>query len=118
MTGAPHPAWLEAIREREKLLGADTVRRMADLFIRELEDLLSRASAELSVDNAQGAREFIHNLGGNAGCLDFTDLHNVIAAAEKACTSGKTQEARDTMPAISSLARDKAEQLRRLYQLS
>jgi len=110
--------WLEAIRAREQLLGEDSVRRMAEMFVEEVDPLLSRAQDALMDGDLDEARKAIHNLGGNAGCLDFNDLTVAIHDAENACATGQPHDAFAQLSLISPLARDKAALLRRRYRIT
>lgn len=110
--------WLDAIRAREELLGEDSVRRMAEMFIEDVEPLLSKAQDALLDGDLDEARKVIHNLGGNAGCLDFIDLAVAIQDAERACMNGQPHEAFAQLSLISPLARNKADQLRRHYRIT
>jgi HPt (histidine-containing phosphotransfer) domain-containing protein len=118
MNGNNANAWLTAIRAREQLLGEDSVRRMAEMFVEEVDPLLSKAQDALMEGDVEEARKAIHNLGGNAGCLDFNDLALAIQDAERACVSGQPHEAFAQLSLISPLARNKAEQLRRHYRIT
>lgn len=118
MTGGVDEVWRDAIRQREQLLGEGAVRRMAEMFIEEVDPLLDQAVAALKAGRADAARQLIHHLGGSAGCLDFSDLVRTFQDAEHACIDGRHQEALQQMMALSPLARSKAEQLRRHFRLS
>jgi len=110
--------WLTAIRAREEMLGEESVRRMAEMFVEEVDPLLSKAHDALLDGDLDEARKAIHNLGGNAGCLDFNDLAEAIQDAERACVNGQPHEAFSQLSLISPLARNKADQLRRHYRIT
>jgi HPt (histidine-containing phosphotransfer) domain-containing protein len=110
--------WLDAIRAREELLGKDSVRRMAEMFIEEVDPLLSKAQDALLDGDLDEARKAIHTLGGNAGCLDFNDLAVAIQNAEKACVDGQPHDAFAQLSLITPLARKKADQLRHHYRIT
>lgn len=118
MNASGDDAWLKAIREREQVLGQDTVRRMAKMFVEEVDDLLSQALEALQSGQTDTARKAIHHLGGNAGCLDFNDLTMTIHDVEKACVNGQPRQALEQMSLISPLARSKADLLRQLYRIT
>ena len=118
MNGSNADAWQTAIRAREQLLGEDSVRRMAEMFVEEVEPLLSKAQDALLDGDLDEARKAIHNLGGNAGCLDFDDLTVAIQYAERACASGEPHDAFAQLSLIAPLARQKADHLRRRYRIT
>jgi len=111
-------AWVEAIRERERLLGKDAVHRMAEMFIEDLDALLSQALEALHNGQTEVARKAIHHLGGNAGCLDFVDLTLAVQDAERACVNERLHEALTQINLVAPLARQKAAQLRRHYRIT
>jgi HPt (histidine-containing phosphotransfer) domain-containing protein len=117
ISGTPD-VWLDAIRAREQLLGEDAVRRMAEMFVEEVDPLLSKAQDALLDGDLEEARKAVHNLGGNAGCLDFDDLTVAIQDAERACVNGQPHDAFAQLSLISPLARNKADLLRRHYRIT
>lgn len=118
MNALKDDVWLGAIREREQLLGESVVRRMAEIFLEELDTVLAEAEGALKAGRTDAARRAIHHLGGSAGCLDFNDLAATVQTAELACVSGRPGEALEQMSRVSPMARSKAEQLRRHYRMS
>jgi len=111
-------SWVSAIRERERMLGEDAVHRMAEMFVEEVDTLLSQALEALHNGHTDLARKAIHHLGGNAGCLDFDDLALAAQDAERACVDGLPQQALACINLIAPLARHKAEQLRHHYLIT
>lgn len=117
MTFDSGDAWLDAINQREQLLGETTVRRMAEIFVEEVDGLLARAQAALSEGKTAVARKEMHDLGGNAGCLDFNDLAATALEAERDCDTGNSRKALERLAEITPLAHTNAAQLRHRFHI-
>jgi len=110
--------WTAAISDREQLLGADTVRRMSEIFLEEMETLLTRALEAARAGDLDGARRAMHSLGGNAGSLDLLDLADLAQRCEAACLASQASTAELLIRQAIPLARGNARDLRQRFGLA
>ena len=78
-------SWAEAIAEREALLGAPNVARMARIFVADSRRQLQIIAAAVAARNLATARRSAHDLAGSAEALCFKQLGEVTQAFERAC---------------------------------
>lgn len=77
--------WTRVAELRDEI-GPEDFAEVAELFLMEVEDTLSRlASAQ---DDAPQLQELMHFLKGSALNLGFSDLANTCSAAEKTAATG------------------------------
>ncbi len=115
MNADPSASWVKAIEERSSLLGRDPVKRMAEIFIEELDTILDAMVTSLQCADMDIARRQAHHLGGNAGSLDFPELTDLALRIEKTCLQGDRNMALSLLQAAVPVAQRNASHLRRHF---
>src|SRR6185436_12892867 len=110
--------WMEAIAEREAQLGADTVVRMAKIFISDSKSQLKTIAGALSRKEMATARTAAHDLTANAGALCFIFLEQVARDCEAACVNGDQAKAVEFANGLPGLVHMCLVQLRDRYNLT
>lgn len=110
--------WLGAIEARTAQLGADSVKRMAEIYVDEMEDLLISLAGALADSDLPAARLGAHHLGANAGSMDFLELAQAAERLEVHCVNGDRQEALFALHDMIPIAQRSVSQLRHLFGLS
>lgn len=109
--------WDASIAEREALLGADTVNRMALIYVEELSRLQSGIAAGLKARDTAAARKPAHDLVTNAGSLGFDALCAAARAVEEACVIDDLDKALTAAHTIAPLADESVRRLRQRYEI-
>ena len=81
-------SWIAAIAESEAQLGADTLARMAKIFIDDSSTQLGTIAAALARKELATARGAAHDLVANAGSMCFAMLEGAARECERACIGG------------------------------
>lgn len=110
--------WLGAIETRAAQLGQDSVKRMAEIYVDEMEELLVSLVAALADGDLPAARIGAHHLGGNAGSLDFMELAQVAEKLEVHCVNGEREAALFALHDMIPIAQRSVSQLRHHFGLS
>lgn len=110
--------WLSAIEARAAQLGADSVKRMAEIYIDEMEDLLISLAGALADGDLPAARLGAHHLGANAGSLDFLELAQAAEKLEVNCVKGDREAAMFALHDMIPIAQRSVSQLRHHFGLS
>ena len=111
----PSQRWLKDIGERKKLLGQDSVKRMAETFVEEMDALLDNMVAALRCGNTGEARRWAHHLGGNAGALDFIELTALAQQIEIHCIKNDKESAFGAIQMTVPIAQRDASDIRRHF---
>ncbi|MEQ1753779.1 MAG: Hpt domain-containing protein [Micropepsaceae bacterium] len=109
--------WLEAIHEREAMLGSQSLRRMAKIYIDELDAILEQAIDALRNGDIETARRAAHHLGGNAGSMDFLELSGMAQQIEEACMRADRDCAMAQIQQAIPVAQRSRNQLRQHFKL-
>ncbi len=117
MNGLPPARWTKAIGEREVLLGRDTVQRMAEMYLAELDGVIEAIIAALREGDLAATRRAAHHLGANAGSLDFMDLADLAQQIEVCSLRGEQDGAMQALQTSVPIAQRSASQLRNHYGL-
>ena len=110
--------WMEAIAEREAQLGADTVVRMAKIFIVDSKAQLATIASTLGRNELATARSAAHDLTANAGALCFIFLEQAARDCETACVAGDKSKAAEFAKGLPALVNICLVQLRDRYNLT
>jgi len=111
-------SWVELIEEREAQLGADTVARMAKIFIADSKTQLATIGAALGRNEMATARSAAHDLVANAGALCFILLEDAARSCETACIDGNHAKATTFHKRLPGLVEICLVQLRDRYKLT
>jgi HPt (histidine-containing phosphotransfer) domain-containing protein len=117
MNGVKPARWVKAIAEREATLGRDAVRRMAEIYIEEMETVINTLISALRESDLARARRAAHHLATNAGSLDFIDLADLAQRVEKCCLRGDPEGALQALQPSVPLAQRSVSQLRSQFGL-
>jgi HPt (histidine-containing phosphotransfer) domain-containing protein len=117
MSAAP-ARWLGLIEVRAAQLGTDSVKRMAEIYVDEMEDLLISLAGALADGDLPAARLGAHHLGANAGSLDFLDLAAAAERLEVHCVKGERDEAMSALHDMIPIAQRSVSQLRNHFGLA
>ena len=109
--------WVELILEREAQLGADTIVRMAKIFVADAKTQLNAIGSALLRNELATARNAAHQLRTNAGSLCFIILEDSALECEQACINGDLAKATAVHRGLPALVDICVVQLRGRYQL-
>ena len=117
MSGPLPARWTNAIGQREDLLGRDTVQRMAEIYLAELDSVIEAIIAALREGDLATARRAAHHLAANAGSLDFMDLADLAQRIEVCSLHGDQDGALQTLQTSIPIAQRSASLLRNHFGL-
>ena len=115
MSKVPSQRWLNDISDRKKQLGQESVKRMAEMFVEEMDSLLDNMVAALRSENIAEARRGAHHLSGNAGSLDFVELGDLAQQIEKCCIKNDKETAFSLIQKAVPIAQRDVSELRRHF---
>ncbi len=110
--------WLGAIETRQTQLGRDSVKRMAEIYVDEMEELLISLAGALADGDLPAARLGAHHVGANAGSLDFLELAQAAERLEVHCVQGEREAALFALHDMIPIAQRSVSQLRHHFGLS
>lgn len=110
--------WLPLIQDREQLLGKITVRKMAQIFVDEIGDLIRQCEESLKDQNFTLAQRTAHQIAGHSGALDFIALCERAQTLEKCCRDEATKIDPSIISMLTQDARCAEKLLKGRYTLS
>lgn len=118
MNGSLDPSWARRIADREQLLGQESVRRMAQVFVNEISVLLGTFQSAVDREDLELARRISHQIAGNSGALDLIELCTLAQSLEKQCSDKSTTVSVENVGALVEHARNAEALLKRHFSLS